>query len=480
MQITGDRRFVIVSCKESFYDFLHFAENILVKGKEMFASIIFLLSFTLLVDVTMVVSGVLSQIPWFRVTVGCNTFIFLLEQYLDFRQISRMKKYGVAGQNFFLLDFARVESTCGFIFECLVLMFGVLVIVWDKTASLLESFGFGREYHIVYGVSYLFVVSFFSSLIRAPFEVFRVVFLEKHIVSRWGTLLRLAVDQIGIFLISLVVGVPLLAVVLSLLYWDFPFQWLITCMFVCSVAVLFSDMYAVMLAPLFNTYTRLADGELRKEILELSHKLNFPVKDVYTVDGSKRSAHSNAFLMGFWTTSVVLYDNLVKELSTDEILAILGHEIGHHKHNHNWKHLVMQLVFVGNFIFLFSKVVSLPAFYASFGFDTPDAGIGLVLFSYLYSTFANFLKFVTNLFRRRFEYEADTYALALGFDLRKALIHLHGPASKSILPDPFFSVYHFAHPSLSERLAWMDHNRLRKAQSESSASNGASEIKKEQ
>jgi len=197
-------------------------------------------------------------------------------------------------------------------------------------------------------------------------------------------------------------------------------------------------MYAVMLAPLFNTYTRLPDGELRKEILELSYKLNFPVKGVYTVDGSKRSAHSNAFLMGFWTSSVVLYDTMVKDLSTSEILAILGHEIGHHKHNHNWKHLFMQLVFVGNFIFLFSKVVALPAFYSSFGFEEPDAGIGLVLFSYLYSTFANFLKFVTNLFRRRFEYEADTYALALGLDLRTALIHMHGPAAKSILPDPFF------------------------------------------
>jgi len=187
----------------------------------------------------MLLDDTLSQIPWFRVTIGCNTFIFLLEQYLDFRQISRMRQYGIAGQNFFLLDFARVESLIGFVFECLVLMFGILVFVWNKTTSQLESFGFGREYHILYGISYLFVVSFFSSLIRAPFEIFRVVFLEKHIKSRWGTLLRMAADQIGIFFISLIVGIPLLAVVLSLLYWDFPFQWLVVCLFVCSVGVFF-------------------------------------------------------------------------------------------------------------------------------------------------------------------------------------------------------------------------------------------------
>lgn len=398
----------------------------------------------------------LAQVPWYRVTIGCNTFIFLLELYLDYRQTSKMKLLGYQNQNFFQLDFNRVESTFGFIFECLVLMFGTLVVVWDKTASQLESFGFGREYQILYGVSYLFVVSFFSSLVRAPFEVFRVVFLEKHVKSRWGTLLRMAADQIGMFFISFVVGAPLLAVTLSLLYWDFHYQWLVTCIFVCAVAVLFSDMYAVMLAPMFNTYTLLPEGVLRTEILELSRKLDFPVKDVYTMDGSKRSAHSNAFLLGFWSSSVVLYDNMVKDMSIPEILAILGHEIGHHKFNHTWKHLFMQLVFVGNFIFLFSRVVALPEFYLNFGFRKADAGIGLVLFSYLYSTFANFLKFVTNLFRRRFEYEADSYALALGLDLRKALVHMHG-VSSHVQPDPFFSVYHFAHPSLSERLAWMDH-----------------------
>lgn len=399
----------------------------------------------------------LAQIPWFRVTIGCNTFIFLLELYLDYRQTSKMKRMGL-NQNLFQLDFSRLESTFGFIFECLVLMFGTLVVVWDKTTLQLEGFGYGSEYHILYGVSYLFVVSFFSSLVRAPFEIFRVIFLEKQVKGRWGTLLRMAADQIGIFFVSFIVGAPVLAVTLSLLYWDFHYQWLVTCVFVCAVAVLFSDMYAVMLAPMFNTYTRLPDGVLRTEILELSRKLNFPVRDVYTMDGSKRSAHSNAFLMGFWTSSVVLYDNMVKDLSIPETLAILGHEIGHHKFNHTWKHLFMQLVFVGNFIFLFSRVVSLPEFYQSFGFKSPDAGVGLVLFSYLYSTFANFLKFVTNLFRRRFEYEADSYAMSLGLDLRKALIHMHHGASAH--PDPFYSVYHFPHPCLSERLAWMDHYTL--------------------
>jgi STE24 endopeptidase len=269
----------------------------------------------------------------------------------------------------------------------------------------------------------------------------------------------MAGDQVGIFLISFIVGAPLLTITLALLIGDLPFKWLLTSFFVSSVAVLVSDIYPLILAPIFNTYTPLENGELKDEIMLLAKKLNFPVKGVYTVDGSKRSDHSNAFLIGFWSSSVVLYDNLIKQLSTHEILAILGHEIGHHKLNHTWKHLIVQLVFMGNFIFLFSKVVNSTAFYQSFGFEQPDVSVGLVLFSYLYSTFANFLRFVTNLVQRRFEYAADAFALSQGLRLRQALIKMNGidHAASHVLPDPWYSLYHFAHPPLSERLAWMDH-----------------------
>jgi len=377
--------------------------------------------------------------------------------YLDMRQGLRLRSYGLR-KNIVPMNYARFESTVGFIFECLVLIFGLLVWSWDFTSAKLQSFGYGNDYPIVRGVTYLFLISFFSSLVRAPSEVFRVVILDPPIGSRWRTILRMAADQMSIFILSFVVGVPLLAATLSLLYWDLPFQWLLTCLFVCTVAILMSDLYGFILGPLFNRYTELEEGELKKEIMQLSQKLNFPLKGVYTMDGSKRSAHSNAFLMGFWNTSVVLYDTLIKQLDTPEILAILGHEIGHHKLRHIWKHLCTELVFIGNFIFLFSRVVNLPSFYVSFGFSRPDAAIGLVLFSYLYSTFANFLRFVTNLVRRRFEYAADAYAISQGLHVREALIKMHGAVTVShALPDPLYSLYYFAHPPLSERIVWIDH-----------------------
>jgi STE24 endopeptidase len=404
-----------------------------------------------------IVVHMIDGVPWFWITVGCNTFIYVLELVLDILQGLRMRHYGYS-KRILHFDYSRFESTFGFLFECLVLILGSLVVLWDFTINKLQEFGYGSEYQILRGVTYIFVISFLSSLVRAPAEVLRVVW-EAPPGRRWRATLRMAADQIGIFLLSFVVGVPLLAMTLALLCWDLPFKWLLTSIYVSVVAVLVSDIYPVVLAPLFNTYAPLEDGELRNEIIHLANKLKFPLKGVYTVDGSKRSDHSNAYLMGFWSSSIVLYDNLIKQLSTREILAILGHEIGHHKLKHTWKHLIVQLVFMGNFIFLFSKVVNSPHFYQSFGFEQPDTSIGLVLFSYLYSTFANFLRFVTNLVQRRFEYAADAFALQQGLPLRQALIKLNGVdnASSSVLPDPLYSLYHFAHPPLSERLAWMSH-----------------------
>eukprot|EP01111_Echinosteliopsis_oligospora_P017936 TRINITY_DN7976_c0_g1_i1.p1 TRINITY_DN7976_c0_g1~~TRINITY_DN7976_c0_g1_i1.p1 ORF type:complete len:413 (-),score=48.58 TRINITY_DN7976_c0_g1_i1:126-1364(-) len=400
----------------------------------------------------MTFAEILEQIPWFRVTVGCNTFIFLLELYLDILQARKMRQYGHS-KNW--LNFARVESTVGFLCELIVLMKGLLVTAWSISSSLMSDCGL-REYRILQGVAYIFVVSFYSSLVRAPFEIFRVVFIETHVQTRWGTLLRMAADQIGMFVVSFVVGVPALGVALSLLYWKFQYQWLLLVVFVASVAVLFSDVYAVIIAPMFNTYSRLPDGELRSEIMQLAYQLEYPLRDVYTVDGSLRGAHSNAFLMGFWNHSVVLYDTLVTQLSTQQILAIIGHEIGHHKFGHTWKHLTIQMAFLGNFIFLFSRVVDLPGFYSNFGFEVVDPSIGLVLFSYLYSTFANFFTFLTNVFRRRFEYEADAYATAAGLDIKGALVTMCSHSSH-VLPDPLYSLYHFSHPPLSERIAWLNH-----------------------
>ncbi|KYQ94028.1 hypothetical protein DLAC_04301 [Tieghemostelium lacteum] len=409
------------------------------------------------------IQPVLENMPWFQFTIGCNTFIFFLELYLDIRQSFTLRQYNDPNaiwtetkyhiQNILgLLNFSRTESTIGFIMECFVLHFGILVQIYQLNSFIWERLGFDSTFEITRGIGYLFLISLSSSLIRLPFEMYRIYIDQSPNISTTTTIKQTILDQIKMFVISLFIGIPMLTITLSLFYWQLPYQWFTICIFVSSVALLFSDMYP-RIAFLFNSFSVLEEGELRSEIIQLSKKLNFPLQEIYTMDGSKRVAHSNAFLMGFWNSSFVLYDNLIKQLSTPEILAIIGHEIGHHKFKHTWKHLLIQLVFVSNFIYLFSGVVNLPIFYNSFGFSRIDVSVGLILFSYLYSTFANLLRFVTNLIQREFEFAADAYAIENGLDMKNALHSMHSTSSSVyIRPDKYFSIYYYTHPTLMERL----------------------------
>ncbi|GAM27912.1 hypothetical protein SAMD00019534_110880 [Acytostelium subglobosum LB1] len=410
--------------------------------------------------------SLLNGLPWFHITLGFNSFIFFLELYLDIRQSFTIRQYrnpkaswttasfhieNILG----LLNFRRTESTIGFVLECCILNFGALVYLYSLNNTMWEYYGFGEQYEVTRGISYLLMVSMFSSLIRLPFELYRVFLVDKRPDSPGHAddefwLRQIVLDQVKMFLVSLIIGTPLLAFTIALFTWQFPYQWLYIIIFASTVSLFFSDMYPTF-AIMFNSFAVVGQGELRDEIVNLSKKLSFPVKQIYTMDGSKRVSHSNAFLLGFWNNSIVLYDTLLKQLTTQEILAIIGHEIGHYRYKHSWKHLFVQLMFLGNFIFLFSRVVNLDMFYSSFGFPKVDVTVGLVLFSYLYSTFANLLRFVTNLIRREFEYAADRYALGNGLDMKNALLSMHGKG-RYIKPDIYFSLYYYSHPTLMERL----------------------------
>jgi len=171
--------------------------------------------------------------------------------------------------------------------------------------------------------------------------------------------------------------------------------------------------------------------------------------------------HSNAFLIGFGSKqrSIVLHDNLITYLTTTEILAIVGHEIGHYKSKHLYKKLSIQLFFVGNFIFLFSHIINFQPFYESFGFRNSDASVGIILFSYLYSPFASVMRFATNYISRTYEYCADKYAIDNGLEMETALIKIHAMNISNIMPDKFYSIYRYSHPSLIERLQKMNEYR---------------------
>ncbi|KAL6064906.1 Ste24 endopeptidase [Balamuthia mandrillaris] len=394
----------------------------------------------------------LRQVPWFNVTIIGSLVFFMLECYLDFRQIRRLVTPQIPPilHQWVTIDeermkkrnswsimrhvFHGMQATLMFVGEGLVLMNEGLVWVWSFTLVLMGFFHLGPEYEITRGTLFVLLVSFVTSMVRVPFALFKLLCVDMSFrVERLPAILwSWFWTQSKMFALSLCVGIPLMMFALALLKWNLRFYWLYMCIFMTFIAVLFTDIYDII-APFFYTFSVLPSGELRDEITRLATALRFPLSQILVLEKSPNFvAHSNAFLMGYrFSKKIVLYKPLLHQLKTKEILAIIGHEIGHHVYFHTLKTLVIQLLSLATFIFLFSRVVYMPEFYASFGFSKPDAAIGLVLFSYIYSSFANLLHWLTNSINRRFEFSADAYAIE---------------------NDPCYAHYHYSHPSLVERL----------------------------
>jgi len=435
----------------------------------------------------------LEELGWYHVILMLSASTFLFECYLDYRQIRCLKEASpqqlsglVDLENFrkfsdwitHRLKLGIFENTVGFILEWAVLYSGLLVVLYGLSQHpILAPIGILSQRFtdwglpsfliaivdekILRGVLFIFFVSGFSTAVKLPFELYRIQYVDDVTDSKsW------ALDQFKAFIASLVMGIPVIGITLSMLHWNFPFHWLITSFFVSVVALGFSDLYADVLVPLFDTITLLDnkdkhESELNDKIKDLSKKFGDPVGEVYKIQSAgSNTSHSNAFIMGFgWAKKrIVLYDNLIVNMSTEEVLAIVGHEIGHYKFHHLWKKLIFQLIFVGNFIYMFSLLINNTNFYLAFGFEYPDASVGLILYSYLYNSVAACNRVLTNYVSRKFEYKADEFAIVSGLKMEMALrkLYILHNNALDIISDKLYSMYHYSHPSLQERLQRME------------------------
>ena len=296
-------------------------------------------------------------------------------------------------------------------------------------------------------------------LIGLPFEIWDTFGVEaKHGFNRTkpGTFIQ---DQLKALLLMAVMGIPVAFVIV----WFFQTQAqaaLYAWLFMVSFSVLMTFLAPRVLMPLFHDFKPLETGELRDAILALSEKLDFPVKEVSVVDGSKRSSKANAFFAGFGKTRrIALYDTLIASHSTDEIVAVLAHEIGHNKRHHVPIGMVVGLAEMGLMLFLLSWVLKSPGFFSAFGVSGSPVGMGLVLFGILYQPLGILTGLLGLALSRKNEFEADAFAAAaVGTPIpvmdglkRLSRDHLAHPQ-----PHPLAVFLHYSHPPLVERLAALE------------------------
>jgi STE24 endopeptidase len=308
---------------------------------------------------------------------------------------------------------------------------------------------------------FLFLVGVILSIVTLPFAWYAQFKLEERFGFNTTTKKTWVLDRVKGFLLTAILGYPLLAIVLKLIEWSGEDWWLWAAAVVVAFQLLLLLVAPAVIMPLFNKFTPLPAGTLRERLFGLAQRADFPTRSIELMDGSKRSRHSNAFFTGFGRfRKIVLFDTLVEQLGESELESVLAHEIGHYKKRHVLKGIGVSIAGV---IIAFAAIACLARqqwFCRAFGFEfhpgfaAADVVPAMLLFALLAGTITFWFSPLIHIWSRRFEYEADAFARATmgeAHSLVQALRKLSQKNLSNLAPHPLYSGFYYSHPTLLER-----------------------------
>jgi STE24 endopeptidase len=345
--------------------------------------------------------------------------------------------------------------------------FDLLGTLFDAALLLVFTLGGGIQFiaglcnnwfssPLTQGMATLVAVLIISSLLEAPFNLYRTFVIEARFGFNKMTFALYLLDALKGLLIGAILGLPLLFGVLWLMermgeYW-WLYVWLVWVVF--NLLVLF--IYPSFIAPLFNKFTVLQDEAMKTRIEALLNKCGFTAQGLFVMDGSKRSAHGNAYFTGFGKTKrIVFFDTLLERLSINEVEAVLAHELGHFKRRHVMKRIVATFVLSLGFLWLLSLLMQTAWFYQGLGVSTPSTALALLLFFMILPIFNFLLHPLVSAYSRKHEFEADAYAAkqTAASDLVNALVKLYQDNAATLTPDPLYSKFYDSHPPAMVRIS---------------------------
>ena len=303
----------------------------------------------------------------------------------------------------------------------------------------------------------LFVVglSVVSSVLDIPFDYYATFRIEEKYGFNKTTRRVYWLDTVKELVLSLVLGGVLLALVVWFYTWAGTYFWLYAWGAVTLFSVFMAMFYSQLIVPLFNKQTPLQEGSLRDKIQAFAGKVGFKLDNIYVIDGSKRSTKANAYFTGLGPKKrVVLYDTLIDELTEEEIVAVLAHEVGHYKKRHTLRSMVVSVIQMGVLFWLFSLCVNNAALSEALGGDRAYFQMGLIAFAILYSPVNLILGVGMNVWSRNNEYEADAFAARYyeGDYLVSGLKKISVKSLSNLTPHPLYEYIYYSHPSLLKRI----------------------------
>ena len=304
------------------------------------------------------------------------------------------------------------------------------------------------------GVFFL-ILFILNSIISIPFSYYKTFVIEEKFGFNKTTKLTFFIDIIKSTLLSFFIGGILLFLALYLYENLNDGFWLWLWIGLSLLMILINMFYADLIVPIFNKLTPLDDGELRNKIEKYSNDVGYLLKNIYVIDGSKRSTKANAFFSGLGPRkTIALYDTLIEKHTENELVAVLAHEVGHFKKKHIFSGLIMSIIQIGIMSFFFELCLKLPEISIALGGLESSFHLGLVGFSIIFSPISILSGIIMNYNSRKNEFEADAYAKETfnGEDLSLALKKLSVDSLSNIYPHPLYVFFHYSHPPLIQRL----------------------------
>lgn len=309
---------------------------------------------------------------------------------------------------------------------------------------------------IPYGLAMIFSLTLISGLIDLPLSLYSQFVIEaRHGFNRMSPGLFFA-DLLKQTLLGIAIGAPVIAAVLWLMGAMGQYWWLYVWLFWSGFNLLIMFIYPTWIAPLFNKFSPLEDGEMKARIEALLARCGFRSSGLFVMDGSKRSSHGNAYFTGFGNNKrIVFFDTLLSRLDPPEVEAVLAHELGHFRKKHVVKRMVLMFAGSLGFLWLLGQLIDAPWFYAGLGVPAQNTALALILFFLVMPTFTFPLTPLMSQLSRRHEFEADAYAAqhAAADDLVRALVKLYQDNASTLTPDPLHSLFHDSHPPAAQRIA---------------------------
>jgi len=368
----------------------------------------------------------------------------------EFKDVYDEKKYRLSQA------YLKVNTYFGFISSGF--MFGITLLFWfAKGFNFLDTQIRSLGLHPIWnGLIFVGTLIFLRTLLSLPFDIFSTFVIEEKFGFNKTTAKTFIFDLLKGIGLSILIGAPLFAGILAFFQYAGPLAWLWSWAAVTLFSLFIQFIAPVLILPLFNKFTPLEQGELKDKIIAFADKVKFPLSNIFVMDGSRRTAKSNAFFTGFGKhRRIALYDTLIQNHTTDQLVAVLAHEIGHYKKKHILKGTIISIVHSGILFFLISIFLHSRGLFNAFYMEHTSVYAGLLFFGLLYTPVELVLSIVMNYVSRKHEFEADRFAAentGRAQDLVSALKKLSADNLSNLNPHPFTVFMNYSHPPVLERI----------------------------